>query len=178
MTNKTKNIALVVGFIMAFVVCYQLAFSKTFELKTQYEMLSKEADLFDNVPKQLSLLKQKEHYYDSLLTRYQLKGSSIQNNLLNTLNSFANNNSLKIIDFLEPHLVVQNGLTFKTYQFTLEGDYNSILKLIYNLEQQTKFGEIINLHFEKKKNFKTGKDYLQAIVLIKSFGQTRHNNTE
>ncbi len=35
--------------------------------------------------------------------------------------------------------------------------------------QQTKFGEIINLHLEKKINFKTGKKYLQASVLLRSF---------
>jgi len=60
-------------------------------------------------------------------------------------------------------------LWIKTYEFVLEGDYNSINQLIYKLEQQTKFGEVISLHFEKKKNFRTGKHYLQARILLKSF---------
>jgi hypothetical protein len=171
MTNRNRNIALIIGFFVAILICYQLAFSKTFELRSEYQELSKEELLFKNIPKQLSILKQKEQFYDSILSKNQLKSSSIQNNLLNTINNYAQNNNLKVVSFLEPHIHIQNeGLTIKIYQFTLEGDYNSILKVIYHLEQKTKFGEIINLQFEKKKNFKTGNYYLQASVLLKSLG--------
>ena len=77
--------------------------------------------------------------------------------------------SEKVVNFLEPHETIQNDLTVKTYGFTLEGDYNAILRLAHKLEQETKLGEIINLHFEKKKNFRSWKYYLQAKVLLKSF---------
>ena len=52
-----------------------------------------------------------------------------------------------MIRFLEPHTITKNDLTIKTYEFTLEGEYNNINELIHQLEQQTKFGEIVNLHF-------------------------------
>ena len=170
MTKKQKNIALIIGFILALIICYQLAINKTLDQKEQFIAMSKEAVLFKNAPKQLSLLKQKEVYYDSLLSKYQLDGSSIQNNLLKIINRFADDNNLKVISFLEPHIIENDDLVIKTYEFVLEGDYNSINKLIYQLEQQTKFGEIINLHFEKKKNFRTGKYYLQSKILLRSFG--------
>ncbi|MAB49467.1 MAG: hypothetical protein CMC05_12640 [Flavobacteriaceae bacterium] len=170
MSSKQKNIALIVGFIAILYICYLLAVSKTLEQEEQYNTLTKEVLLSKNAPKQLSLLKQKEVYYDSLLTKYQLDGSSIQNNLLKVINSYADANNLKVVSFLEPHVISQNDLSIKTYDFTLEGLYNDINKLIYQLEQQTKFGEIVNLHFEKKKNFRTGRYYLQVRVLLKSFG--------
>lgn len=170
MTNKTKNILLVIGFIISLYLCYYLAISNTLVLKKEYNDLKKEELLFKNTPKQLSLLKQKEKHYDSILNKYQIQDGSIQNNLLKTINITANLNSLKLVSFLEPHISNTNDLTIKTYQFIIEGSYNSILKLIHHLEQKTKFGEIINLHFEKKKNFRTGKHYLQASVLLKSFG--------
>jgi len=170
MTKKTKNILLVAGFVLTLVICYKLAISKTIEQKQQYTALKQQETLFKNAPKKLSLLKQKEIYYDSLLTNYQLDGSSIQNNLLKTINTFADTNYIKVISFLEPHIIIENDLTIKTYKFILEGNYNAINKLIYQLEQKTKFGEIINLHFEKKKNYRTGKHYLQANILLRSFG--------
>lgn len=170
MTKKQKNIVLILGFVLALIICYQLAINKTIELKEQFNAMSKEAVLFKNAPKQLSLLRLKEVHYDSLLTKYQLDGSSIQNNLLKVINRFADDNNLKVISFLEPHVIINNDLVINTYEFVLEGDYNSINKLIYQLEQQTKFGEIINLHFEKKKNFRSGRYYLQAKVLLRSFG--------
>jgi hypothetical protein len=170
MTKKQKNIALIIGFFFVLTICYQLAIVKTIEQKEQYNTLSEESLLFKNAPKQLSLLKQKEVYYDSQLTKYQLDGSSIQNNLLKVINGFSRENDLKVISFLEPHIIDENDLVIKTYEFIIEGNYNAINKLIYQLEQRMKFGEIINLHFERKKNFRSSKNYLQAKVLLRSFG--------
>ncbi|SFJ00654.1 hypothetical protein [Olleya namhaensis] len=170
MTSKTKNILLISGFLLVLLIVYQLAISKTYDQKKQYTTLKKQELLFKNAPKQLSLLKQKEVYYDDLLTKYQLDGSSIQNNLLKTINIFADKNNLKVINFLEPHRISKNELIINTYEFTVEGNYNNIIGLIHQLEQKTKFGEIINLQFEKKKNFKTGKNHLQSRVLLRSFG--------
>lgn len=170
MTKKQKNIALIIGFIIIIILCYQLAISKTLQQKEQYNTFKEQELLFKNAPKQLSLLKQKEVYYDSLLTKYQLVGSSIQNNLLKFVNTFASKNNLKVVSFLEPHSVSKNELIIKTYEFVLEGDYNAINQLIYQLEQQTRLGEVVNLYFEKKKNFRRGTYYLQARVLLKSFG--------
>jgi hypothetical protein len=169
MTNKTKNIILVIGFLLALILCYKLAISKTVVLQKQYETLNHQKVLFENTPKLVSLLKQKEKYYDSLLSKYHLDESSFQNNLLKTLNTFADSSHIKVINFLEPHTIKQNDLKTNTYQFTLQGDFNAILSLVYQLEQGTKFGEIIGLHYKKEQNYRNGKYYLQAKVLLKSF---------
>ena len=170
MSPKSKNISSIIGFILAMVICYKLGFSKTMALKKQYTELKIQEALFENTPKQLSLLKQKQVYYDSILLKYQLDGNSIQNSLLKTINTFSTDNHLKVSGFLEPHLSSSNGVPVKTYRFSLIGEYNAIIKLIHKLEQQTKFGEIINVHFEKKKNYKTGRFSLEAFVLLRSFG--------
>ena len=67
-------------------------------------------------------------------------------------------------------MIEQNELIAKTYEFSLEGNYNSILELIHHLEQNTKYGEVINVYFELKKQRRSRKNYLQARVLLKSFG--------
>ena len=170
MTKQQKNTVLIVSFVMALILCYQLAIKNTLQLKDQHKHLVNEAVSLKNAPQQLSLLKQKNIYYDSLLTKFQLNDSSIQNNLLKVINTYASTNALKVVNFLEPHISENDNLVIKTYDFTLEGTYNTINQLIYLLEQKTKFGEIISLHFEKKKNYRTGRFYLQARVLLKSFG--------
>jgi len=169
MKSKQKLIILLIGVLVSAIVCYQFAISKTVTLKEQYTHLKQQEVLFRNTPKQLTLVKKKQQYYDSILSKYQLNGNSIQNSLLQNITTYAKNNQLKVIDFTEPHLSKNNEVTIKTYRFTLEGDYNKTLSLIHKLEQETKFGEIINLHFEKEKNYRTGKHYLQAKVLLKSF---------
>lgn len=170
MTGKTKNIVLVIGCIIALVLCYNLAFSKTLQLKSSFDELTKEDNLYRKAPKTLSILRQKEHHYDSILEKYKLSGGSIQNTLLKDINTFSEDNNLKVNNFLEPHVFASEDLIIKSYQFSLEGDYTEIIQLIYTLEQESNFGEIINVHFEKKKNFRTGRDYLQAQIILKSIG--------
>lgn len=170
MNNRTRNILLVLGFLLCLVLSYQLAISKTFTLRKEYKQLSQQQTLFENTPKQISLLNKKQTYFDSILSKYQIKESSLQNSLLKAINTFAEKNNISVTDFFEPHTINNSDLTINTFIFSLEGDYNSILKLIHKIEQESKFGEIINLHFEKKKNFRTGRNYLEARVLLKSFG--------
>ncbi len=170
MNSKSKNIVLIIGFLVLIVLCYNFAISRTLKLKQELNALTIEEQHLKNAPKQLSLLKQKEKYYDSILGKYQINGSSIQNNLLKTITSFADTHNIKIVSFLEPHSIEKDNFSIKTYRFSIEGDYNSILNLIYFLEQKTRYGEIINLHFEKQKDFRKNTSYLQAHVLLKSFG--------
>jgi len=170
MSPKTKNILLAVGFMLSLFICYRLGIAKTLEQRALYSQLQQEQTLFDNMPAQLTQLNQKKRFYDSILDAYQIKGSSVQNNLIQTINVFSKEKDIKIVDFQEPHLQQKDDILIKTYKFILEGDFQSLNELIYQLEQKTKFGEIINLHFEKKKNLRTGKQFLQASVLLKSFG--------
>ncbi|WP_233702564.1 hypothetical protein [Hyunsoonleella flava] len=170
MKIKSKNIALVFGFLTLLFLSYRLAISKTMDLKNEYQLLKKKEDLFKNTPKKLSLLKQKQKYYDSVLNEHQIKGGSIQNNLLQVLTSFSKTSNLKVVGFLEPHVTDNEDISVKVYRFTVQGNYNDILKLVHHFEQNTKFGEVINLHLEKQTDFRKRKKYLQAKVLLRSYG--------
>lgn len=166
MKQRTKNTILVIGFVMIVIMAYKYAISNTLQLHNDYKSLKKDADIYNNLPLQLAALKQKEKYYDSLLIKYQLNGNSVQNSMLSTINAYAEKHNLKIVSFLEPHQIIEQDLIINTYKFTLEGGYNAIVNLLHQLEQKTKFGEIINLNFEKKKNYRSGTYYLQASVLL------------
>lgn len=170
MTQRNKNIFITVGFLIMVILAFKYAISNTLELRSEYKSLKTDAVVFDNLPSQLSSLKQKESYLDSLLLGYQLNENSMQNNVLKAISSYSTDKSIKVLDFLEPHVTMHEGVVINIYQFTLEGDYLSIINLIHQFEQKTKFGEIIHLGFYKVKNHKTGRYYLQADVLLKSFG--------
>jgi len=170
MNNTVKNRLLIGGFILALFICYKLAIANTVALKSEYSQLTKEQQLFKNTPKQIALLKKKQQYYDSLLRVYKIGGTSLQNNLLNAITTFSKENDLKVVDFLEPHTFTEKSLTVNTYSFTVEGHFNNILQLIYTLEQRTKYGEVVSVSYEKKKNYRTGTSYLEAKIVLQSFG--------
>ncbi|UGU18138.1 hypothetical protein LS482_09685 [Sinomicrobium kalidii] len=169
MTARNKNIAAVAGFILALILCYVLAISNTIRTKREYNTLKAEEALFNNIPGQLSVLNEKNAYYDSLLRKFRIGGTSMQHNLLKAVNRNAEELDLKVIAFNEPHIFEKDGLQVHTYNLTVEGGFNDILAFVYRLEQQTGYGEVVNLYLEKKKNFRTGKEYLQAQLLIRNF---------
>lgn len=169
MNKKTRNIVLVAGFALVLLIAYQFAISDTLVLKDKYGKLKQQQELFKNAPQKYSLLRQKERYYDSILNANQLSGSSIQNDLLKTISKITEGTSLRIIDFSEPHLFKDSDYTIKTYSFSVNGNFNDIQQLLYHLEQKTSFGELVNVHYTRKRDFRRWKNFLEASVLIRSY---------
>ena len=91
-----------VGFILALILCYQLAFSKTFQLKAEFDRLQRQRMVFENLPTKLNLLNKKEKYLDSVLSLKQIIETSVQNNILKAIDEYAVNNKLIVSQFDNP----------------------------------------------------------------------------
>ncbi|MEX0313981.1 MAG: hypothetical protein AB3N18_07370 [Allomuricauda sp.] len=163
---KNKNTLLLLGLGLVLVLCYKLAITKTLDLRKELLSLKEEERLYNNVPQQLSLLSRKEIHLDSVLQELNLNDTSLENDLLRLVNREVEKTNLKVIDFNPPHVSDINGTTTNTYNFTVRGSFNAIVKLIHTLEQQANFGQVAHLDFRKQKNYRTRKNYLEATVFI------------
>lgn len=168
MNSKTKNGILLGAILLVIFLCYQLAISNTLQLKNEYKNLQVEQAMLENAPEKLALLVKKQVHYDSILNKMNLGNTSIENNLLRVINIEAEKNKLKLIDFNDPHTLALNGNQLNTFDFVLEGGFTGLLKTIYTLEQESNFGEVVHLHFEKKKNYRSNKNYLEARVFVQN----------
>lgn len=168
MNPRTKNIILVIGFILSAAIAYNLAFSKTFALKERINKLEMKTKSLGNTAIIAANLEQREQFMDSILSLNNMKGNSVQNNLLEFLNSKSESGDFTISDFNEPHTFSQDGATITSYRFTLEGSYDGIEQVLYSLEQEYNFGQIAHVHFEKKKDYRRGRDYLECFVIMES----------
>ncbi len=167
---KRKNIVLTLLFFLVLSVSYQLAIRRTLNLRNEYLSLKAEEESFQNLPQQLALLSKKEMYLDSILRKLDLGNTSMENNLLRTINREAALNGLKVIDFNPPHVFQFNGTDHISYNFVFRGSYTNILKALYTIETKSGFGEIIHLNFTKRKNYRTGKHYLEVTVFLQKLG--------
>ena len=166
MSLKNRNIVLAVGFLVVLVICYRLAISNTLQKYGEYQQLKQQEVLFKNAPRQLVVLKRQQIYYDSILKANHISGNSMQGNLFRNLETYASKNDLSIYEFLEPHTAPYQDASLRSYIFGVQGDFNKILKMVHGIEQRTKFGELIHVGFEKKKNLRTGKQYLRARLIL------------
>ncbi len=168
MTQRNKNILLVVGLLLMFFIAYRFGYSKTFSLRSEVTKLETQKLAYQSAPAQLAALTNKEKQLDEILQKNNVEGSSLQNNILTTLNTLSNLSEFKIIAFEEPHIFTDEASqkTATTYNFTIQGNYKSLINVVYALEQKYSFGNLIHVDFEKKKNFRTRKSYLQCRVLL------------
>ncbi len=168
MIQKNKNRILILGFILALFTCYHLAFSKTIETKKQLNSLINQSVNFKNITKLSTNLYHREKYVDSVLKKNNFKNLSIQNNLLEFLNEQSQVNKFLITAFLEPHNFTLDNATITSYQFTLKGNFNNLLGVIYSLEQNYNFGKIKHINFEKKRDYRKRKEELLCFVVLEN----------
>lgn len=168
MTQKTKNIVLILGFFLSLVIAYQLAFSETIALRSEVHSLRERSISFENLATLSATLHQREKFADSVLKNNNVKNISIQNNLLQFLNQESTSKGFAISSFDEPHSILENNVNTTSYQFTIRGNFNDLLDVIYKLEQDFNFGKIAHLNFEKKRDYRKRKDYLECSVVIES----------
>ncbi len=167
MNLKQKNRLLFGGFLLLLWVCYKLPIKQTMIAKKEYKKLQKEHQLFSNIPQKIQELTKETIYLDSILANYQFSAEkSFQSNLLQTITSFSKQNNLTVVTFEEPHTITKNKATINTFEFSVKGSYSNSLRLIHELEQTKKLGKILSVNFDKKKNYRTNRLYLETRVLL------------
>jgi len=166
MTQRSKNIALILAFIVMLIVSYKLSISETVSSYKSVEELRIQAENSKTIGSRFNSLKRQEAYFDSILGANQIKSNSTQNNLLDFLNSQSEKKSFSITTFNEPHIIKNDLSKISSYSFKLSGSFNDILSVIYSLEQEYNFGKVSHLDFEKKKDYRKNRNYLECFVII------------
>ena len=167
MKLNRKNKLLLVGFFLSIFLCYNFAISKTLHYLNQYNSKLKIVENIDTNPKTLALLKYKEKQIDKWLLENGTKSSSnFQNELLKKINTYSELHKLKVIDFQVPHQFLEKESSIISYSFALEGNFNSVLKLLNKFENEQNLGQIKHIATLKKTNYKTNEDYLVTTVIV------------
>ena len=168
MKQRHKNISLVLGLLLLLFIAYRYSFSKTLAICKEVDKLESQRQSYQSAPIQLAALANKEKQLDKILHTHNVAGNSVQQNLLKALNVLSTDLGFIIVSFEEPHQFINETTQQKyaTFNFVLQGDYQSLLKAVYALEQDYSFGNVIQVDFQKKKNFRTRTSHLQCQVLL------------
>ena len=169
MTQRNKNILLIIGFLLLLLVAYQFAFSKTFHLKSEIASLKQQNVNIENLARLSTNLSQRNKFADSILAENNIKNIYVQNSLLEFLNNESSKKGFSIEEFFEPHISNKNEVKVTSYRFTLKGSFDDLQQILYQVEQEYSFGEVKNVNLERKRDFRQGKDYLVCSVIIESY---------
>ena len=174
MTDKQKNIVLLLGFFILFILAYFFSIKKTVDLKKSLSILEQEQELLANASSRIFNLQQENRYLDSILKQKELSvENSFQQTLLQKINNFSKTVSTEIIAFDEPYSFISNDTKIETYTIEIKANYNNLLKLVNYLEQQ-QLGKIVSLNLEKKKNYRRNREELTVKISIQKLSKEKH----
>ncbi|CAA0140995.1 hypothetical protein [Tenacibaculum maritimum] len=166
MNKFQKYIALLIGFFLFLFLIYKAAIKKTIKAKENLIELQREKQVLDNASEKIQYLQEKNNYLNATLKENDISiFNSFQQTLLKKIIDFSITHSIDIINFNEPHTIREHKAIKETYIFRVIASYNNVLKLINYLEQQ-QLGKLISINFEKKKNYKTGKEFLTTEIYL------------
>lgn len=169
MKQKTKNIFLIIGFILVLIIAYQYAFSTTFELRADVKQLELNYSDPQKMNKFSAKIISRTFYADSILSSNKVTSGSVQSNLLDFLNEKAEHDNIIISEFSEPHIFDFESGKSKSYIFSIQGEYRELERTLYELEQSHAFGEVINVSFQKLRNHRKQRDYLECEIVLNNF---------
>ena len=176
MKLNRKNKLLLLGLILTLYFCYSFAIEKTLDYYRKYKNQKELIDNTNNKPKLLANLLLKEKEIDQWLSKNDYMSTSFQNELLKHLNNYGSIHNLKIVDFKEPHKIIENNTEINSYSFSVDGSFNNVLGLINTIENNPSLGFIKHMSAEKKINYKTNGEYIITTVIIQKNVELKTSN--
>lgn len=168
MTYARKNILLLAGSILFFVVVYLLAIRNTLSLASECSSMEDSLMQAENAPAQTVLLQKRLAEIDRMIGSSRDTLSGTQEALLSAVTSYCQANNVILREFPRTVTASQNNYSIETHVFVAEGSFKTLLQMIYLLEQKHRIGKISSINFFTKKDIRTKTTSLLVSVYLQS----------
>lgn len=161
---KRKFIIVVIGFVILLLAAYKKNFKNIFEIRNQINHLDQKLNTVDGSYNQIFFLKNEIAQLNDLIGGQTKAPELVQQLILD----FITNTGLKINihDIKDPHVFSDNEFTVYTNVLDIEGDYNTLLQLLYTIEKDFAASKVVSTEFYTEKNYRynTKKLFLKLIL--------------
>jgi hypothetical protein len=166
---KKKFYLSVVFTVFIFVFIFMSTISKTIRIVLDYKHMKEDLMYYDNTISKIVTVKNNSNSLESKMRKFNVSPETIQSKIVKSIGSFCDNNNILIKGITTPSVRKGNyDKILETRIITVRGDYFSILKLAYNIEQKYGIGRISSLHFAIQKSSQTNEDELYAYIYIQN----------
>lgn len=168
---KQKNRALLVIFILLALASYKRSFVLTIIAKDEIEQQELNLSKIKNSETSLQQLMYSISVLDRTIGKSNLQPDKIQQELLNALAIHSKKHDVSLESIEETHTYRNVDFSVLSNEVILEGRFNNLTKLIYDLELNFEYARLINVEFYKKKILSTKKTKLYAKILFQHYHQ-------
>lgn len=165
-TYKQKLFGLIIVAILLFITANKRSFQVTRRAYNQVDDLQKKLEYVNASTTSLSQMQSELNLYDKIIGKQGVGPEEVQQKILDFTTTFAN---IKVSGMEEIHTAESNGFNIITNQLVLEGDYNSLIEILYEFEKSFHFSNIVNISFLKEKEYKTRKNKLRVKIIFQNY---------
>lgn len=161
---KYRFYGLLTAFIFLWLFAYQFSIKETIGQIGLYQQNKQNLEQAATAPQQI------KEYQTQLqqLNANQLYQSYNRANLFEQVNTFCRNNDLSLSNFSPEAIQRQGEFQVFTNQIVVRGKYVDMLKLAYTLEFEQSLGHLAAAKFERKKDLRSRKIYLEGALFLQN----------
>lgn len=174
LTYKKKNQLLMVAMLVVLFLVYSFAIKKTLNIYNTYSVAEEKIALAANAPVMAAHLEKELMQMDIRLGNEKTKKQNTADALLELTTHYCQNNHAVLREFPKTTVSDQGDLLIETNQFVVEGDFSTLINLVYVLEQKIKLGKVASVKYQLKKDFKTKEMVLTAAIFIQNVKKKQH----
>lgn len=171
LTYKQKNQWLIIVAVLTLGLVYLFAIKNTIGSYREYNKAESQIELAANAPAMASQLEKKLLQMDFEIAKQNINGPNTEQALLELITNYCQKNHDILREFPEPIVTKQGSLFIETNVLVVEGDFSSLISLVYLLEQKNKLGKIASVRYQLKKDFKTKDMALKAAIYLQNIKQ-------
>lgn len=171
LTYKKKNQLLIIVSVLALYLVYAFAVKKTITTYSEYTKAEEQIGLAANAPVMAAQLENQLFQMDSKIGKQNINGQNTEQALLELITNYCQNNHAVLREFPETTIAKQGDMFIETNLFVVEGEFASLINLVYILEQKNRLGKIASVRYQLKKDFKTKEMTLTAAIYLQNVKQ-------
>lgn len=166
-TYKKKFFAVVALFLLLLIGVYKKTYRNIIDINGQLKDLSSKSMLTENSVFDISNLKEEIKVLDNFIGSDNIRPEQVQQGLL----TFISDQDLKIdlVDIENIHTAKDGEFNVYTNQIELQGDYKSLLTLLYELEKNFKESKIVNTSFYTLKDYRRNRKKLYLKIIFQNY---------
>ncbi len=168
LTYARKNQLLVIAFVMIVFLVYWLAIKKTINEDRQVSEAEKKIQMATSAPFMAGRLEKELMLMNKKIGNENIKGDNSLQTLLELVTNYCKNNHAVLREFPETNINKQEGLLIETNRFAVEGNFSTLINLVYLLEQKNKLGKVASVTYQLKKDIKTRENILICTLYLQN----------
>ncbi|OEK09141.1 hypothetical protein A8C32_10425 [Flavivirga aquatica] len=171
LTYKRKFFLAIIGFVLLFLASYKKTFKHTWVAKNQLKHVEKKLASTNNSFDSLYVLKEEIKSLDNLIGGHSLNPILVQQKILDFISR--TDPKVNIVAIENVHLFKTKEFLIYSNQIELEGDYEKLLKLLYETEKYFNDSRVVSSEFYSKKNYTTKKQNLFLKIILQNYEKAK-----